>query len=39
MGPAVANAVAVLTGARIRALPITPDRVRAALLDVPPAAW
>jgi isoquinoline 1-oxidoreductase subunit beta len=38
MGPAVANAVAVLTGARIRALPITPERVRAALLDVPAAA-
>jgi isoquinoline 1-oxidoreductase beta subunit len=35
MGGAIANAVAALTGARVRALPMLPDRVQAALKEVP----
>jgi len=37
IAPAVANAVAALTGARVRLLPMLPERVLAALRDVPKA--
>ncbi|HEV8355090.1 MAG TPA: xanthine dehydrogenase family protein molybdopterin-binding subunit, partial [bacterium] len=35
IGGAIANAVAALTGARVRALPMLPDRVQTALKEVP----
>jgi putative selenate reductase molybdopterin-binding subunit len=37
--PAIANAVAQATGVRIRELPLTPERVRAALRAPAPASW
>jgi isoquinoline 1-oxidoreductase beta subunit len=31
IAPAIGNAIAAMTGARLRSLPMTPDRVLAAL--------
>lgn len=38
VAPAIANAVAALTGARLRQQPMLPDRVRVALAGGPPRA-
>jgi CO/xanthine dehydrogenase Mo-binding subunit len=38
VAPAIANAVAALTGARLRQQPMLPDRVKVALASVLPRA-
>jgi isoquinoline 1-oxidoreductase beta subunit len=38
MAPAIANAVFRLTGARLRSMPMLPERVKQALAEVPKLA-